>query len=366
MSRLVSKLSPFIHKNSRSIRSFSSSTTGPCVSICTIMEPSPDGNLGQLLLFNIPDLKLVTADKTYPDELYDAQLVGASHGWGLFSNRTNRSVLLSDYLNPYASKSKPKMIHLPFFTPTYSGQTEVVCNVAMSSPPPDQDDDQEDWVVGIKFLGRQLSLCRPRRDLRWTNILTPFESWEISKLMYSKKDQRFYLLAPGGNYLCSWDLNFKEDKKPKFKEDKKPKFHELVLHDLPNMPRSHSKLLDSFSREDHWVESPSGESTVNTPLKTPVTGANHQLFWFSERKDGRKHMRYTDDIGDLCIFISKGEDFCVKASSHPGLQPNSICLHGRLFAILNLTNRTLGCYEYPEGIPKRIPYLPYWLPPFSP
>ncbi|KAG7598712.1 hypothetical protein ISN44_As06g029440 [Arabidopsis suecica] len=366
MSRLLSKLSLLIHKNSRSIRSFSSSTTGPCVSICTIMEPSPDGNLGQLLLFNIPDLKLVTADKTYPDELYDAQLVGASHGWGLFSNRTNRSVLISDYLNPYASKSKPKMIHLPFFTPMYSGQTEVVCNVAMSCSPPDQDDNQEDWVVGIKFLGRQLSLCRPRRDLRWTNILTPFESWEISKLMYSKKDQRFYLLAPGGNYLCSWDLNFKEDKKPKF--------HELVLHDLPNMPLSHSKLLDSFSREDHWVESPSGESFLvkwyceyspeNTSnwCKSPTV----LVFREEETKDGRKNMRYTDDIGDLCIFISKGEDFCVKASSHPGLQPNSICLHGRLFVILNLTKRTLGCYEYPEGIPKRIPYLPYWLPPFSP
>ncbi|EOA38041.1 hypothetical protein CARUB_v10009511mg [Capsella rubella] len=366
MSRLLSKLSPLIHKNSRSVRSFSSSATGPCVSICSMIEPSPDGagNLGEVILFDIASLELVRTDKTYPDELFDGQLVGASHGWGFFSNRHDRSVIISDYLNPYASKSKSKMIHLPFFTPMYSGQTEVVCNVAMSSSPPDQDD--QDWVVGIKFLGRQLSLCRPRHDLRWTNILTPFESWDSSKLMYSKKDQRFYLLAPGGNYLCSWDLNFKEDKKPKF--------HELVLHNLPNMPRSLSKLLDSYCREDHWVESPSGESflvkwyseyppenTINC-CKSPIV----MVFREEETKDGRKNMRYTEDIGDLCIFISRGEDFCVKATSCPGLDANSICLHGRLFATLNIAKRTVGCYLHPQDTPRRIPYSPYWLPPFSP
>ncbi|XP_010478394.1 PREDICTED: uncharacterized protein LOC104757360 [Camelina sativa] len=363
MSRLFSKLSTLIHK--RSVRSFSSSTTGPCASIACIVKPSPDGGLlGHLLLFNIGASKLVSTDSSFPIELFDGKLVGASHGWGLFSDRRDRSVLISDFLNPYASKSKPEIIHLPFFTAMCNGQTEVVCNVAMSSSPPDQDD--QDWVVGIKFLGRQLSLCRPRRDLRWTNILAPFESWDSSKLMYSKKDQRFYLLAPGGNYLCSWDLNFKEDKKPKF--------HELVLHNLPDMPRSHWKQLDSYCREDHWVESPSGESFLvkwfceyspknsSKWCKSPIV----MVFREEETKDGRKNMRYTDDIGDLCIFISKGEDFCVKASSCPGLHANSICLHGRVFATVNLTERTYGCYEYPQGTPSRIPYSPYWLPPFSP
>ncbi|CAL9216761.1 unnamed protein product [Arabidopsis halleri] len=365
MSRLVSKLSPLIHKSSRSVRSFSSSTTGPCVSIGSIMEPSPDGgNLGQVLLFNIPDFKLVRADKTYPNELYDSQLVGASHGWGFFTNRTDRSLLISDYLNPHASKSQPKMIPLPFVTPMYSGQTEVVCNVAMSCPPPDQEDDQEDWVVGIKFLGRQLSLCRPRCDLRWTNILTPFESWDSSKLMYSKKDQKFNLLAPGGNYLCSWD--------PNFKEDKKPKFHELVLHNLPNLPRSQWKRLDSYCREDHWVESPSGECFLvkwyseYTPKGYEASTVCVMVFREEDTQAGRKNMRHTDDIGDLCIFISKGEDFCVKASSFPGLHPNSVFLNGRLFATLNMSNDTFGCYEYPQGTPEKVPYSPYWLPPFSP
>ncbi|EOA36620.1 hypothetical protein CARUB_v10011856mg [Capsella rubella] len=361
MSRLLFKLSPLIHIHKRSVRSFSSSTTGPCKWICSMIEPSPEGgSLGQVLLFNLANFELVRADKTYPIELYDAQLVGASHGWGFFSNRQDRSVVISDFLNPYASKSKPKMIPLPFFTPMYSGQTEVVCNVAMSSSPPDQDD--QDWFVGIKFLGRQLSLCRPRHDLRWTNILTPFESWDSSKLMYSKKDQRFYLLAPGGNYLCSWDLDFKEDKKPKF--------HELVLHNLPDMPRSHRKRLDSYCREDHWVESPCGESFLvkwyseYTPegFKAPTA----MVFREEYTQDGRKNMRYTDDIGDLCIFISKGEDFCVTATSCPGLPRNSIFLNGRLFATLSMTKSTFGCYELPQGSPEKIPYSPYWLPPFSP
>ncbi|ESQ33860.1 hypothetical protein EUTSA_v10009493mg, partial [Eutrema salsugineum] len=242
-----------IHKSkSKSVRLFSSSKTGPCASICSVVEPSTDGagngNVGEVLLYDVAKQELVRVEKTYPDELYDAQLVGASHGWGFFSNREDRSLVISDFLNPYASKSKPKIVPLPPFTRMPTCQTEVVCNVAMSSPPEPYD---KDWGVGIKFLGKQLSFCRPNCDLRWTNIPTPFESWDSSNLMYSKKDERFYLLAPGGNYLCSWDLNFKKDNKPKF--------HELVLHNLPKMPSSRWKRLDSFCREDHWVESPSGE-----------------------------------------------------------------------------------------------------------
>lgn len=33
---------------------------------------------------------------------------------------------------------------------------------------------------------------------------------------------------------------------------------------------------------------------------------------------------YTKNIGDLCIFLSKSEPFCVSASSFPGLDKNSI------------------------------------------
>lgn len=76
-------------------------------------------------------------------------------------------------------------------------------------------------------------------------------------------------------------------------------------------------------------------------------------------------MRYTEDLGDNGIFISKAEDFCVATSSNRGLWPNSIFSNGRLWATLDLTNKAVGFYEYPEGTPDKIPYSPYWLTPFS-
>ncbi|CAF1928824.1 unnamed protein product [Brassica oleracea] len=356
MSRLVPKISPLIHKNRRSVRLLSSSKTGPCVSVCNVVQPSPDGgNIGKVLLYDVAKFELVRTEKTFPDELHEAQLVGASRGWSFFFNREDRSVVISDFLNPYASKTEPKMFPLPTFTTMPTCQIEVVCNVAMSSSPEPYD---KDWGVG--FLGNQLSFCRPHCDLRWTNIRTPFESWDRSNLIYSKKDERFYLLAPGGKYLCSWDLNFKKDNKPKFLE--------LVLHNIPNLPSSLWKRLDSLCREDHWVESPSGESFLVKWYKFAHVLRIHtsRVMVFREEDTicGKRNMRYTEDIGDLCIFISKGEDICVEARSNK-LKPNSILLNGRLFATINNTNNTFGCYEYPEGTPDKIPYSPYWFPPFS-
>ncbi|KAF3588636.1 hypothetical protein F2Q69_00028420, partial [Brassica cretica] len=297
----------------------------------------PDGgNIGEVLLYDVAKFELVRTEKTFPDELHEAQLVGASRGWGFFFNREDRSVVISDFLNPYASKTEPKMFPLPMFTRMPTCQIEVVCNVAMSSSP---EPYYKDWGVGVKFLGNQLNFCRPHCDLRWTNIRTPFESWDRSNLMYSK-----------------------------------PKFLELVLHNIPNLPSSLWKRLDSLCREDHWVELPSGESFLVKWYKfayvyseyTPQGFKAPTVMVFREEDTicGKRNMRYTEDIGDLCIFISKGEDFCVEARSNK-LKPNSILLNGRLFATINNTNNTFGCYEYPEGTPDKIPYSPYWFPPFS-
>ena len=33
---------------------------------------------------------------------------------------------------------------------------------------------------------------------------------------------------------------------------------------------------------------------------------------------------YTEDIGDLVIFLSRAEPFCVPASSFPGMYPNRV------------------------------------------
>lgn len=210
------------------------------------------GGVGDVLLFDAATEALVTfRHKIVPKEIYSLKLMGASNGWQFHSDRfTDNSVRISDLFSPLASKSNTKIIPLPPLTSMMYGQTNVVWNVAMSSSSPHQDNEEEDCVVAIKFLGRQLSMCRPNRDLEWTNKLIPFVCSQDSNLMYSKRDKRFYLPAPGGNYLCSWDLHLNND----------PKFNELVFPNLPELPQSVWELLDSCFREDHWVESPCGQS----------------------------------------------------------------------------------------------------------
>ncbi|XP_019095653.1 PREDICTED: uncharacterized protein LOC104778935 [Camelina sativa] len=316
-------------------------------------------SIGDVLLLDAAKEELLTVpDKTVPAELANSGVVGASHGWGFFCNRQDRSVRISDFFSPFASKSNPTMIPLPPFTALHACQTENVWNVAMSSSPPDQDDGEE-WVVGIQFLGNQLSICSPRRDLRWTNIEIPFGSLLNSNLMYSKRDQTFNMPAPGGNYMCSWDLLFRQENYPKV--------YELLFHNLPELPQSSWELLDSCLKEDHWVESPSGESFLvkwYSPVSSPLS--IFMVFREEETNEGRRNMCYTEDIGDMCIFLSKSEAFCVQASSFPGLKPNSIYHIGRGVAVYDLTAKSVSHFELIKGEPKEIPpSIPYWLPPFS-
>ncbi|KAL0703390.1 hypothetical protein Bca4012_069815 [Brassica carinata] len=203
------------HKNSRLL------STSPYLIVGVFAEDARargGGFLGDILLFDPAKEELLTVrDKTVSEELICSKVMGASHGWGFFSDlRNHNSVRITDFFNPLASKSDSKIIPLPPLTSMIYGQTEVVWNVAMSSSSPYRQDNEEgDCVVAIKFL-----------------------------------DQRFSLPAPGGNYLCSWDLHFENE----------PKFTELVFRNLPELPQSEWELMDSCFREDHWVESPSGQS----------------------------------------------------------------------------------------------------------
>lgn len=84
---------------------------------------------------------------------------------------------------------------------------------------------------------------------------------------------------------------------------------------------------------------------------------------FREKKmtEGR-YMHYTEDIGDVCIFISMSEAFCVEASSCSGLKPNSIYFIGHGFGIYNIVDTTIHHFQAPEGAPTSFKD-PYWLPP---
>ncbi|CAA7014241.1 unnamed protein product [Microthlaspi erraticum] len=153
MSRLLSKLSPLLHK-SRSLRSFSSSTTGPYLTTSISVKPLPEGgNIGEVVIFDVAKADLVElTEKTIPGDIITAKSLGASKGWGFFSDPQDRCVLITDFMNPRSCKSNPKLFTLPPLTPLLSCQTDVVWSVAMSSFP----DDDEDWVVAIKSLGDQL------------------------------------------------------------------------------------------------------------------------------------------------------------------------------------------------------------------
>ncbi|CAN6890414.1 unnamed protein product [Brassica oleracea] len=366
MSQLLFRLSKLSHRNKdvfiqKSVRLFS---TSPYLTVCNVWDDAlrfVEGNshYGGIILFDpAKEEVLRVLEKIVPQELYNSSLMGASQGWGFFSQQrsNHNSVCISDLYNPLPSKSNTKMIPLPPLTSMLYGQTKVVWNVAMSSSSP----HEEDCVVAIKFLGRQLSMCKPGRDHAWTNRLIPFDCAENSNLMYSKKDQRFYLPAPGSNYLCSWDLHNND-----------PKFNELVFHNLPQLPHSAWEALDSCFREDHWVESPSGQSFLvrwysavpSLRSKDPIVMVFREEDQVTEK--GTRNMCYTEDIGDLCIFLSKSDPFCVVASSCSGLKPNSIYLMGRRFAVCDLTTGTVSHFDDPNDVQKRIPFFPFWLPPFS-
>ncbi|KAG2320231.1 hypothetical protein Bca52824_013444 [Brassica carinata] len=296
--------------------------------------------VGDVLLFDPAKEQLVTLqDKTIPKELKDEDMIGASHGWSFFYDRRDRTVRITDIFNPLASKSNPTVIPLPCLTDLFSEQIEQVCNVAMTSS------CEEDYVVAIKFSGGQLSLCRPCRDLEWTNILTPFDCCQNSNLMYSKRDHRLYLPAPGGKHLFSYHLNSRTDNNPEL--------HELVYRGHPELDQSEWEVLSSCSRREYLVESTSGDE-------------RYLVKWFmvfsEEETTEGKIMCYTEDIGDMCIFIASNEAFCIPASSCPGLKPSTIYFMGRGFGSYDLATGDTHHYKAPGG---GVITTPYWLPPFS-
>lgn len=236
-----------IHK--KRFRLFSSSFTTPYLLLGTTLKNNlPDGSdVRDVLLFDPTKEEMLTVPNiTFPEELAGSRQIGSARGWGIFSNDHDRSLCISDLYSSLGPKSTLTMIPLPSLVAVHSNQTNAVWNVAMSSSPSDQD-----CLVAIKLLDRQLSLCRPHSDMRWTNVgemlaENNLQKLENSTLMYSKRERRFYLPGPGGNSLYSWDLHLKKNKVPSF--------HELMFRDLPELDDSEWKLLGWCCRTEHLVE----------------------------------------------------------------------------------------------------------------
>ncbi|XP_010443019.1 PREDICTED: uncharacterized protein LOC104725963 [Camelina sativa] len=292
----------------------------PCVVIGARRRRAYD-DFGSLIIFYANDDDEIYLDKKVPMELiynYATVTIGASHGWVATYNKDERFLRLRDDLNPNASYANPKSIPLPPLVTLPHCQTRIVTNVSMSSSSPDDD---EDCVVAVKFLGPQLSFCRPARSHpEWTNIRIRNPCFFSSRVMFSKKDNMFRIPGSGGHLMGSW--THKHDN---------PKFQSLRFRNLPKLTKTKRELLDSCSTSEHLVESPDGETfLVKWYRKTAP-----------EKKDGKVRLKttavmvfkvdeeggnavYTRDIGDLYIFLSKSEPFCVHASSFPDLCSNRI------------------------------------------
>ncbi|KAG2299213.1 hypothetical protein Bca52824_035685 [Brassica carinata] len=73
----------------------------------------------------------------------------------------------------------------------------------MSSSSP----EEEDRVVAVKFLGPQLSICKPAQsNSKWINIRISNPCFFSSPVMYSEKEDMFCIVGSGGHLVGSWDL----------------------------------------------------------------------------------------------------------------------------------------------------------------
>ncbi|VVB07881.1 unnamed protein product [Arabis nemorensis] len=231
----------------------------------------------------------------------------------------------------------------------------------------------KDWVVGVKLSGSRLSLCRPFGNRKWFNIdsipeaISPFSS-----LMFSKRDQKYYIPSPGGKHLCSLNLNFEDE------EEDQPEIIDIEFDQLPKSVVADLEDVTTCSRADHLVESPTGElfhvKWYGEDLCEHYNGVSlmhktQQFMVFRAEETGDcgdddKTMVYTEDIGDLCFFLGHGEALCVPASSSPGLRPNCIYFVGYSFGVYDLTTKTCTIFFGETGENKtellRNLEFPYW------
>ncbi|EOA18973.1 hypothetical protein CARUB_v10007611mg, partial [Capsella rubella] len=282
--------------------SFSSTPIYPFLLIdyvLNIPKYSPDGRVIRTYEsgeYGLPasNVSILLRDKKLVEEVRHAMTVGFSHhGLRFKLSKNSLDILIDDQ-----KKSTPACVHLPPLPTGFRIQS-----VAMASSSSDLN-NSEDWVVGVKSWGSQLSLFRPGHQ--WINIKTSPEFMNpFSSLMYSKKDQRFYIPAPGGDYLCSLDLYFREDDQPEFI---------LIAENIPDAVLPELALLNSCSRTDHWVESPSGEQFLvkwyghnimrnHNKVETLMHMASKFMVFRAEESWDEKFVYYTEEIGDLCIFL---------------------------------------------------------------
>ncbi|CAN6838022.1 unnamed protein product [Brassica oleracea] len=271
---------------------------------------SEDVSVGRLVVRNVnaSEEKDEVLEKMVPEDLMNGT-IGGSHGW--VATMDEYFVRLYDDLNPGASDSDPKRIVLGRPKTLPHCQTELVTNVAMSSSPED-----EDCILAVKFLGPQLSFCRPARQIRgyveWVNIRIDDPCFFSSRVSYSERYKMFSMLASGGTYIGYWDPE-KKDRSQNLSVCRSglyTQFNQFEMQHTSNDCRS--ELL---------VEGPTGETFI---VNWWAGIFRRFMVYKIDEYMGIHTASFTKDIGDVCIFVSsKGQPFCLKASLY-GLASNCI------------------------------------------
>ncbi|KAL0791818.1 hypothetical protein Bca101_008064 [Brassica carinata] len=256
--------------------------------------------------------------KKAPEELVynDAEVttIGSSHGWVASLMHGVGILRLHDDLNPVASDANPKCITLPPLVTLPQCQTQIITNVSLSSLSP----EEEDCVVAVKFMGPQLSYCRPsaQGNSKWFNIRITNPCFFSSRLMFSKTHNMFRIPGSGGQLIASWDL---------CKDEHTPKIQVLRYHNLPQLSEAEREVRDTCFTTEHLVESPFPGMTILVKcFRQTVDGTNLKtkaVMVFKVTPMGRA--LYTRHLENITIFISKSESFSVRASSFPGHVFNS-------------------------------------------
>ncbi|RIA05459.1 hypothetical protein BRARA_K00243 [Brassica rapa] len=357
--------------------SSSSTTTNPYLMYGTTIYGNPEEDLhvrSDIHYFDpVKENEVIVRDKTLPMEFRkECVLGGMSHGWVVFKARSDdkkdKVLYISDYYTPCGSKSNPKTIPLHPMGQQLGRPAQYlnITNVAMTCSP----DQSNDFAVAVNCLGPVINFFRPGGKHKYSgsvHFTTPLQHFNQSKVMYSKRDEKFYTTSVNGQFLVYYDAFFEEDMTGS-------EVHELRFINHPELAQSEWEILDSCSKTVHLVESPSGQRFLikwyaqnHQPGKkiTFLCRGTKRFMVFREEEETRV-MSYTEDIGDLCIFLGNSEPFCVKASSFPGLNPNSIYFAGDGFGVYDIATRKPRSFrpKSPAAFSRASPAF-QWIPPMS-
>ncbi|CAH2066278.1 unnamed protein product [Thlaspi arvense] len=304
-------------------------------------------------------------------ELHESRRIGSSRGWLALMNKNDSTVRLTNMFNNPTKKKKT--ISLP---PLARDRFEHLVNVSVSSSPNEQE--EEDFVVAVKFFGSRVSLCR-LGDSEWTRIDVPCPSFHSSTVIFSERDRRFYLNNCNPDYTGPTD--FTPNSNPGLLTPVSGYKRFLFSDFLDEMPELENEMrLSRFKIQQQLVESSSGQSFIVCWFVERLTDKGEAVPWGDKSYNNKELCKkthkimvfrqdteqglgpYTDDIGDLCIFLGDNESFCLSAKDHPGLNPNSVYFagHGSGFGICDLTSRTIR-YLSSDSTPS--PGRMFWIPP---